>query len=273
MLIQGGVNANNEVLSDCHLLNLQTLKWIQPFIDQYTSKPKIYGHTCCLVIPYKILIHKNFSIYKFPENESNSYKKIKQKGLYIFGGKTKEDGGLTNDLWILIMGQKPMTWNKVNTFGISPSPRYFHSMNFFEKGNYLIIHGGRNDNLSETSALNDTFVFDLENLEWIKVELYSNIKDFKAISRYGHKSTIFSNKLIIFGGMNNNNYIGSSLFIVNLDFYYSVNRKTVEQMNIEKNKNVKKNDDKKEEENKIKKIELENIKLGLIMPFNLPPIK
>ena len=65
MLIQGGVNANNEVLSDCHLLNLQTLKWIQPFIDQYTSKPKIYGHTCCLVIPYKILIHKNFSIINY----------------------------------------------------------------------------------------------------------------------------------------------------------------------------------------------------------------
>ena len=28
------------------------------------------------------------------------------------------------------------------------------------------------------------------------------------------------NKLLIFGGMNNMNYIGSSIFIVNLDFNY-----------------------------------------------------
>ena len=241
MLIHGGVGISNEILSDCYLLNLQTLKWIDPPIEQYSPKPKLYGHTCCLVIPYQLLNHKNFNIYKFPEIEINSDNKIKQKGLYIFGGKTKEYGGLTNDLWILIMGKNPFSWMKVNTLGKPPSPRYFHSMDYYEKGNYLIIHGGRNDDLSATSALNDTFVLDLENLGWVNVELYNNSNSFKVISRYGHKSTIFSNKLIIFGGMNNNNFIGSSLFIVNLDFYYSVNKKTIEQMNIESIKNNEKN--------------------------------
>ena len=144
-------------------------------------------------------------------------------------------------------------------------------MDFYEKANYLIIHGGRNDILSQTSALNDTFILDLENFEWLKIELYSNNKDFKVISRYGHKSTIFSNKLIIFGGMNNSNYIGSSLFIVNLDFYYSINMKTIEQMNIE---NIKK-DDKLEHAKKMKKLQLElgKLKLGVVAPISLPPIK
>ena len=61
MLIHGGVGANNEILSDCHCLNLQTLKWVQPHIEQYTQKPKVFGHTYSLVIPYKVLTHKNFS--------------------------------------------------------------------------------------------------------------------------------------------------------------------------------------------------------------------
>ena len=271
MLIHGGVGISNEILSDCYLLNLQTLKWIDPPIEQYSPKPKLYGHTCCLVIPYQLLNHKNFNIYKFPEIEINSDNKIKQKGLYIFGGKTKEYGGLTNDLWILIMGKNPFSWMKVNTLGKPPSPRYFHSMDYYEKGNYLIIHGGRNDDLSATSALNDTFVLDLENFGWVNVELYNNSNSFKVISRYGHKSTIFSNKLIIFGGMNNNNFIGSSLFIVNLDFYYSVNKKTIEQMNIE---NIK-NNEKIAHRKKMKKIkfELGKLKLGVVVPFNLPPIK
>ena len=271
MLIHGGVGISNEILSDCYLLNLQTLKWIDPPIEQYSPKPKLYGHTCCLVIPYQLLNHKNFNIYKFPEIEINSDNKIKQKGLYIFGGKTKEYGGLTNDLWILIMGKNPFSWMKVNTLGKPPSPRYFHSMDYYEKGNYLIIHGGRNDDLSATSALNDTFVLDLENFGWVNVELYNNSNSFKVISRYGHKSTIFSNKLIIFGGMNNNNFIGSSLFIVNLDFYYSVNKKTIEQMNIESIKN----NEKIAHGKKMKKIkfELGKLKLGVVVPFNLPPIK
>ena len=240
MLIHGGVNSNNEILSDCYLLNLQNLKWNEAFIEQYTQRPKVYGHSSCLVIPFKLLNHKNFNIYKFPEtdNNNNNMDKIKKKGIYIFGGKTKED--TTNELWILVIGQKPFSWIKPNTKGKPPSPRCFHSMDFYEKANYLIIHGGRNDALSATSALNDTYIFDLENFEWTKIELYSNNIDFKVISRYGHKSTIFSNKLIIFGGMNNNNYIGSSLFIVNLDFYYSVEVKTVEQMNLEKIKADKK---------------------------------
>ena len=271
MLIHGGIGGTNEILSDCYLLNLQTLKWIEPLIDQFTPRPKVYGHTCCLVIPYLLLNNKNFNVYKFPDIDDNSSNVIKQKGLYIFGGKTKEDGGLSNDLWILIMGQKPFTWTKANTVGKPPSPRYFHSMDYYEKANYLIIHGGRNDDLSQTSALDDTFILDLERFQWFKVELYSNSNNFKVISRYGHKSTIFSNKLIIFGGMNNSNFIGSSLFIINLDFYYSVHMKSLEQMNYEKLKN----NDKMTHGKKMDKIKIElgKLKLGVVQPINLPPIK
>ena len=266
MLIHGGIGINNKILSDCYLLNLPNLKWIEPTIDNYNSKPKVYGHTCCLVIPIDILTNKDFSIYKYPDLENpnvNSINKIKEKGLYIFGGKT--DIGFSNELWILLFGNQILNWKKIEPKGKPPSPRCFHSMEYFEKGNYLIIHGGRNDDISVTSALNDTFILKLENLEWVYVTLYSNIQNFEVISRYGHKSTIFSDKLVIFGGMNNSNYIGSSLFIVNLDFYYNRDYKNGAERKTESlkkdNKNMKIN------------LELGKLKLSNIFPLNLPPIK
>ena len=267
MLIHGGLDEEEQILDDCYILNLLTLKWFIPVINSNTPHPKVYGHSSCLVVPNSVLTNGAFSVYKIPDVDyiSKKGKKNIQKGLYIFGGKTKEINGLTNNLWILLLGQTPLQWIKPETKGIQPSPRYYHSMNFYEKSRYIIIHGGRNDNLSSSCALDDTFILELVNLNWIKIKLYSNNDNFKVISRFGHNSSIFDNKLIIFGGMNNNNYIGSSLFIVNLDFNFSPKiMNAAEQLMINNSKNSKIDEIKKQEKND---------KLGIISQFILPPIK
>ena len=277
ILFHGGINSDNEILNDILLLNLNPLKWMNPVINNYLPMPKVYGHTACLVIPTHILLHYKFNIYRYPNEERDNDKnnKLKEKGLFIFGGKTKDDGGLSNDLWVLVIGQKPIYWNKVKTNGTPPCPRYYHSMDYFEKSNFLIVHGGRNDKMSNTSALDDTFVLDLTNFGWVRIELYSNIPDFKVFSRYGHKSTIFSDKLIILGGVNNNNYIGSSIFIVNLDFYYNTRIKSEEQLLMEELKDNNKNDPNlKEKYNQIKKKYRQSLKeIGIVTSIVLPPIK
>ena len=177
-------------------------------------------------------------------------------------------------IYVLVLGQKPIYWNKVKTHGTPPCPRYYHTMDYFEKSNFLIVHGGRNDSISSTSGLYDTFVLDLTNFGWVRIDLYSNVPDFKVFSRYGHKPSIVSNKLIILGGANNKNYIGSSLFIVNLDFYYNVNIKTEEQIMLENLKNKKDDPDFKEKYNKIKRNYRKSLKgIGVISPIILPPIK
>jgi hypothetical protein len=267
MLIHGGLDEEDQILDDCFILNLLTLKWFIPVINLNTPHPKVYGHSSCLVVPNSVITNSAFSVYKIPDVEyvSKKGKKNIQKGLYIFGGKTKEINGLTNNLWILLLGQTPLQWIKPETKGIQPSPRYYHSMNFYEKSRYIIIHGGRNDNLSSSCALDDTFILELVNLNWIKIKLYSNNDNFKVISRFGHNSSIFSNKLIIFGGMNNNNYIGSSLFIINLDFNFSPKIIIDAQKLIINNSKNKKIDETKIQENKYN--------LGIISHFNLPPIK
>ena len=272
IFIFGGITNTNEVLNDCFLLNINPLKWYTCIINKYTPGPHLYGHTSCVVIPTYILKNHKFSIYSYPNIEpgkANSL--IKEKGIYVFGGKSKEEGGISNQLWILVTGKKPLEWILPNTKGKPPSPRYSHSMSFYERGNFLIIHGGRNDSISDNIALNDTYIFDLENFEWMKVELYSGMKDFKVLNRCGHQSMIYLDKLIIVGGMNNNNYLGSSLMIINMDFSYMSKPKTFEEIMMKELKD--KNDiDSKRKLSKIK-IDLKHNQLGVVTNITLPPIK
>ena len=272
MFIHGGLNEANEILNDCFLLTLNTLKWNVCTISKYTPAPRLYGHSSCVVIPQMLLFHHKFTIYSYPNLEPGKMSNLlKEKGIYVFGGKSKEEGGLSNQLWILITGKKPMEWVQPETKGKPPSPRYFHSMNYYEKGNFLIIHGGRNDSMSDSCALNDTYIFDLENFEWANIILYSQLNTFKVLNRCGHQSVIFGNKLIIVGGMNNNNYLGSSLLIINLDFSYQSQPKTIEEITL---KQLEEKDD-YESHKKIMKIknDLKKSQLGVVTNINLPPIK
>ena len=271
MLIHGGIRENNQVLGDCCYLNLSLnqLKWGVCPIIRSTQSPRLYGHTSALILPKEYYASNKLSIFNYPEVEfANS--RIKEKGIYIFGGKTKEDGGLSNKMWILMIGSKKLKWYSPDIKGKPPSPRYFHSMSYYDKGNILIIHGGRNDAVSENAALNDTFVFDLENFEWMEVNLYFQLSRFKVLNRCAHQSIVFSNKLIILGGMNNNNYIGSVLFIVNLDFNFAHNNQSEKTII----KELENRDDleSKKRLNKIKS-DLKKNQLGLVTNVALPEIK
>lgn len=82
---------------------------------------------------------------------------------------------------------------KAETHGIPPQPRYAHTMNFYEEGNYIIIHGGRNDYSNDLFALNDTWVLELQRLDWIKVNLLFDSPPTRVYNRCGHGTMIFSN--------------------------------------------------------------------------------
>jgi len=90
----------------------------------------------------------------------------------------------------LKLGHKPLEWVRANISGKPPCPRYSHTMNFYEDGNFLIIHGGRNDKSDSSAALCDTFLLELRNLEWIDVKIYSY--DYSQVyNRCGHGSIVF----------------------------------------------------------------------------------
>ena len=222
-IIHGGISFTGEIISDVYILSINDkLIWHEAKYNKNNpfKGPLIYAHSSCLVIPNGIKEMEKLNIFDFPEIKNSN---IKLNGIYIFGGKNKDEG-LSEELYILIIGKSYFEWKKIKTIGKKPLPRCFHSMNYYQKENFIIIHGGRNDIKSESFALNDTFILTLNKMIWIEIKLYNEKNNFNIISRCCHCSCIYDDKLIIFGGMNSNNYIGSSLFIINLNFEYSPNK-------------------------------------------------
>jgi hypothetical protein len=74
---------------------------------------------------------------------------------------------------------------------MSPCARYNHTMNYYEDGNYIIIHGGRNDYSNDMFSLNDTFIFDLFRFEWLKVNTVFDSPKYDIYRRCGHGSIIY----------------------------------------------------------------------------------
>ena len=83
MLIHGGINEFGRVLDDTVLLNMHTLTWSKCSINKLCQHPKLWGHSCCLVIPGQILYNPKFNIYSFPEYETSKKRTIKKKD-YLF---------------------------------------------------------------------------------------------------------------------------------------------------------------------------------------------
>ena len=215
MLIHGGVDENDEILDDSYLLNLtNNLIWSKTSIMPILIPPKLAYHSCCLVIASDILYNNKFNIYRIPNSfiakKLNS--RIKEMGMYVFGGKNKT---ICNDMWLLKVGKKPLEWEKVLTFGQPPCPRYLCSMNFFEKGNFIVVHGGKTKINTESFALKDTYLFELYRYQWLRVD-YGD-KEYIVKKRCSHSSVVCDDKLFIFGGINDGVFNGSKFFVINLD--------------------------------------------------------
>lgn len=139
------------------------------------------------------------------------------EGCYMFGGLTDEND-IVNDLYILRIENAGLKfeWEKVNDFnGKPPCERCHHFMQYCEWNNSIVIHGGRNDNKSSESVLNDLFFLQVDTLTWIEVKFNSGGKP--PIARFSHAGDVFDSKILIFGGVGNHFGMEKSLEIIELD--------------------------------------------------------
>ena len=120
---------------------------------------------------------------------------------------------MSNEIKYLKLGKKPLEWIIPKTEGIRPAARICATMKFYEELSILVIYGGFDKDRKK--YFNDLFKLDLEKLKWTKIQLYfSNPSE-----RSEQCSILLQNKLIIFGGVNSNRYVGSDLFIINFGNY------------------------------------------------------
>jgi hypothetical protein len=137
----------------------------------------------------------------------------------MFGGIDKERN-CNNDLRIIRVGKKPLEWIKPNVIGVGPSSRYNAAMAFYEELEILIVHGGRNDK-DPKICFNDVFILDLCDFKWIKLNIFDEIPK----PRSEHCMTVHNNKLVIFGGINTERYIGDQIYLINLDYFENKKKK------------------------------------------------
>ena len=211
MFVNGGTDEEENFLNDSYLLNYKLLKWFPVnFVDKFRI-PALAFHNCCLVVPEHIKNNFRFSIYKYPDDfKEVNENKIKQMGLYVFGGKTSHIDTLNRNLYVLKIGKKNLQWITLKTNGFPPCPRYGFSMSYYESGNFVVIHGGRN-----AYPLNDTFLLDLYTLNWFEVEYHNKKKIVPG--RYYHQAIINGDDLYIFGGTDGKSYLGSEMLIIELN--------------------------------------------------------
>lgn len=112
------------------------------------------------------------------------------EAIFLYGGRSfqyvqgKEERVDLNDNWVYKKGQ----WKALAID--SPAPRSSHSMAYFEKGQQVILFGGRN----KTEVFGDTWSFD--GTKWSRLALNGPRK------RYGHSLTYDpkSKAVHLFGG-------------------------------------------------------------------------
>lgn len=221
MLIFGGIDEDSEHLNDLWVLNLVSLTWLQVEIKGLTIPPLAF-HCSAVVVPKLKREDKSFNIFKiynsFLNTKYSIKSKLKQEGVYIFGG-INDEMNYSNGLYVIKLNKKPFDSILLKTNGVQPSPRSHSKINFYENTNLLILHGGKNNNLCDGVTFNDFWVLDLENFNWYKLNTNDGVSKYNCPPRAEYCSLIHDHNLFIFGGCDNQQFLGSDFLIANLDIY------------------------------------------------------
>jgi hypothetical protein len=212
MFIHGGINETGGLLSDMWVLDLLKLKWIEVKANGYNING-LSNHSICVVVNKEKLSFASFNMFKSNDNFNIKSEKIKNEGIYIFGG-INDDNKVTNNLIQIKINRHILEKEKLDTAGRGPSPRCDTTLNFYEELKIIIVHGGRN----ECEYLNDTHILDVVKLVWYRVNLFEEdlFNKTKLLKRCGHSAVIYKDQLMIFGG-NNDVFVGSDMFLINLN--------------------------------------------------------
>lgn len=93
--------------------------------------------------------------------------------MYYFGGRNYK-GKVSNKLFVLQFGSKPLKFRIPKTVGKPPVGRFGHCAHFIKDKNYYLVYGGRNDHIfSNTgiSVLEDIQILNLEFMTWCRVKV------------------------------------------------------------------------------------------------------
>ncbi|XP_071725512.1 acyl-CoA-binding domain-containing protein 4-like [Rutidosis leptorrhynchoides] len=228
MYIFGG-NHNGRYLNDLQTLDLRNWTWSKVEVKANPEAPltvtscaghslipwegnkllSIAGHS---KDPSEVVNVKAFDLQTYTWSTMKTYGKppISRGGqsvtlvgstLVIFGG---QDGNRTllNDLHILDL--ETMTWDEIDTLGVSPSPRSDHAAAVHAE-RYLLIFGGG----THATCFNDLHVLDLKTMEWSRPSQQGEIPS----PRAGHAGVTIGESWFIVGGGDNKSGVSETVVL------------------------------------------------------------
>lgn len=152
----------------------------------------------------------------YPQNVEKVFSnEIRQEGIYMFGGKD-EFGNVHSQLYHFNTNMRPWKMTEPEVLGKKPTGRYGHCMVYMKEKNYILIYGGRNNDLYESkgkTVVDDIFLLRLNYMVWCEVDCYMH----QVEGRYLFSSAPCDSKIFIIGGMNDESYIGGKAITLETD--------------------------------------------------------
>lgn len=206
MLVSGGVGEDSETpFSDFHAYSPETEEWTQ--IQHEVEWSGLSHHTMVPVYNTKVK-----SLYGKPAINGHKHKSdsgdMINEGLFIFGGlKPREQP--SNELIMVDTSQKPWRRRKIQPLGQGPKEVYDHCSHYIRELRLMLVYGGRNHKLFEARgrmALGELYVLNVNYLVWSHLNI--PVPNGLHIERYSFNSVLHDHKLIIFGGLTDQNFAG-----------------------------------------------------------------
>ncbi|KAL4556292.1 hypothetical protein LXL04_038939 [Taraxacum kok-saghyz] len=228
MYIFGG-NHNGRYLNDLQTLDLRNWTWSKVEVKPNSEAPvtvtpcaghslipwegnkliSIAGHS---KDPSEVINVKAFDLQTNTWSTMKTYGKppVSRGGqsvtlvggtLVIFGGQDA-NRSLLNDLHILDL--ETMTWDEIDTIGVSPSPRSDHAAAVHAE-RYLLIFGGG----THATCFNDLHVLDLKTMEWSRPSQQGEIPS----PRAGHAGVTVGESWFIVGGGDNKSGVSETVVL------------------------------------------------------------
>ncbi|CAK94261.1 unnamed protein product (macronuclear) [Paramecium tetraurelia] len=199
MLIHGGINSNEEVLSDTSIFNIEKQYW-----KNYKAKsPPI----CCHGIV-------NISSQgKFQEMIPNDL--MPQELIFSFGGKDAEGNSVNaiRKLTYCSFTNIPLSWDLVECTGKAPPPMHNHTVEYLRKVQGIAVIGGLRDFIQNGTLESDQYYIFYPHLSlWQEV-----IAEGQRIPRCAHSSVMLSSKIAVFGGIGNERYLEPDVGFIETD--------------------------------------------------------
>ncbi|CAD8181227.1 unnamed protein product [Paramecium octaurelia] len=208
-VIYGGINSYGKILNDVCALNMETNKWAVLQVENQ-FQDGVSDAAATALFGGEVKMENPYFSYECNKKKGR-YPQVNCEGIYIYGGRV-QNGEASNDLRVIQFGFKPIRIIKLKTKGQAPIARYSHSMNYYHQFNSLVVYGGRNDS-KEGNILNDLFVLQLQQLNWVMVQQIGSLKHGKC----SHCSISIDSKILIFGGYTQNVYANADIQLIELD--------------------------------------------------------